>query len=136
MTGAGSQRKGKAAERELAKLIEAQTGERCFRTPQSGAAKELSAGDLLGPVFNGGHTLPKQLWESKNHARSHFYEWWVQASENAESEGKTPVLAVRQPNAKWTATVPLEAWIEVCKQARALEIELKVLNAGKPSLLP
>lgn len=106
-------RKGKAAERELAHIVESHTGERTYRTPMSGGFREIGAADLMGDPFRAGHILADQSWECKSANQVKFQAWWRQASEQAASEGKRPVLAIRATGGEWTVTVGMEHWLSL-----------------------
>ena len=128
MTGAGAVKKGKRAELELAKIIEARTGQRCFRVPMSGANDEISSFDLMGPVFHTGGTLAGYGVESKNHAKPQWGKWWIKAQGDGQTMGKAPALCIREEGGEWSVTISLDRWLDGAVQSKKLESELMELK--------
>ena len=73
--------KGKSGERELAALIEAKTGERCWRAPMSGAMREITGADLRGPIFDRNGALRGYSVECKRAAKAKWPEWWAKTKQ-------------------------------------------------------
>lgn len=126
--GASQVSKGKRVERELAAIIEAETGERCWRTPCSGAMREISGADLRGPAFDKGGALGGYSCEVKGAKVAKWWPWWKQARAAALEAGKVTMLAVRLDGEEWTCTVPLAVWLKEAKQRKALETEILSLK--------
>ena len=107
MNGRGRRNKGKAGEREFAKLL------------QEGLGIEFSRN--LDQVRNGGYDLiglNKLAIEIKRCENLSVGTWWKQAMSQAK-EGQTPVLAYRQSRRPWTVVVPTKfvtkSLVEFCE---------------------
>lgn len=94
MNGRGRRNKGKAGEREFAKLL--------------GEALGIEFNRNLDQVRNGGYDLiglEQLAIEVKRQENLAVGSWWKQALSQAK-EGQTPILAYRQSRKPWTVVVP------------------------------
>lgn len=125
-----SQDKGRRAERELCKIVTASTGEKCHRTPMSGAIPSISSADLYGEVFNKDHTLQFQAWEAKNRQAISFRKWWSETKDRAALSGRRPVLAIRLPNAEWVVCSWINDYLGAYGTIKHLEKEIEAMRAS------
>lgn len=138
-----SRNKGARAERELAKLLELELGNRVVRNLEQTRDGGI---DLTGVPF---------AVEVKAQRKPQIATWWAQAVEQAKACGKAPVLAykvhyrgwrIRIPLAEisqgihhslkwdyeWTADISLEAFCFYCREKVEPQPGDKVRVSGVP----
>lgn len=122
--GRRSKAKGKAGERRTAKLLSEFTGRNFRKTPGSGGFNKQGGVQVAGYVF-GGDVICDDIdfifcVENKNRSKdfsfpqiaavpenSQFAEWWYQATDDAKSLGRLPILFFKAAEAS-TKTVAAE----------------------------
>jgi Holliday junction resolvase len=121
-----SRSKGKTAEREVAKILEAWWGQvepGCkfvptplsggFSTPQIRGDFEM-AGDLMTTAQTFPFTIEvkrREGWSEKNLTRgkkSPVWKWWTQTLKAAAEENKFPMLWFRKSREQWRIIVPVQ----------------------------
>ncbi len=104
MSGRSSQKKGRAAELELAELLR-QAG---FPGVKAGAAVSYGrTPDLVG--------LPLIHCEVKRHEKVELSKWMRQAVEDAGRFGGLPAVFHRQNRQEWFVTMRLCDWVTLLK---------------------
>lgn len=99
------QKKGKAAELEVCKLIESILGGKAVRTPQSGAW------EIKGDIWNRGNLLASWLVEVKRQEKWSVPAWIRKAREQCGRQEW--VLVMRRSNEDWVACVELRALLNL-----------------------
>ena len=119
--GISQKRKGKAGEREFAKLLQEHLGVSVVRnlvqSRQGGA-------DLIG--------LPGWAIEVKRAAMPKIQEWWQQTCSQAEVAGERPVLTYRLDRHSWRIVLALRdvaAGFENAPLSMRIECDIEVFSA-------
>ncbi len=119
-TARGAKLKGKCYERHIAETIKEVFGGSARRTPCSGAIQEVFPGDIM--------SLPPELsWftiECKKQERLEIWSFLRQASREAESANKIPLLVFSRNREKdyvaleWTDFLAILAWLKAKTDSR------------------
>jgi len=115
MARINSQKKGKRAELEVAKLINQYLGTNVRRTPQSGGLS--IKGDIIdidpsSPAFD-------YHFEVKDQKKLMIPKWWEQIDGDCPP-GKTPVNVFKM-NAKFYATLEFRDWLNLLTELKELK---------------
>ncbi len=107
MGGRSSQRKGRAAELELARVLQE------YGYPVE-AGRAQSYGEV--PDLSG---LPGVHVEVKRHERAQIWEWMDQAQRDAEKfQDGAPAVFFRRSRSPWMVVMELTDWLEIYHQYR------------------
>ena len=104
-TGKGSQRKGRAAELELSRILQS------HGYPVK-AGRAQSYGEV--PDLSG---LPGVHIEAKRCENLRLSEWMAQAERDAKRFGGLPAVFFRRNRESWNVVMPLTAWLKIYKRA-------------------
>lgn len=130
-----SRRKGKAAEREVARLLEVwwggvEPGIKFRSTPLSGGFSTpdvRGAFEMAGDLMTTAESFPycvevkhRQNWSEKTFVagkKSPLWSWWKQAQKSALEENKIPLLIFRKNRMEWRVIIPEETMsrLSVCE---------------------
>jgi len=114
-----SQKKGKRAELEVAKLINQYLGTNVRRTPQSGGLS--IKGDIID--INPDSTAFDYHFEVKDQKKLMIPKWWEQIYDDCPL-GKTPVNVFKM-NAKFYATLEFRDWLSLLAELQELREQNK-----------
>lgn len=144
-----SRRKGKSAEREVAKLLEAwwskvETGCKFVSTPQSGGfstAAVRGAFNMAGDLMTTAETFPytvevkhREKWALPNVIAgkpSPVWAWWSQCQKAALEEKKIPLLWFRKNHGDWYLMLPEKDLVNHVPNATKLSLCVSPIRPKK-----
>lgn len=116
-----SQRKGKQAEREFAKLVNDVLECNAKRTPQSGGMS--FKGDLIDININSiAHTIH---WEVKRQESLNVWKAYNQALVDSRGTNKIPTVNHRKNNTIWLTTLDSRDFLNILKELEGLRNDIK-----------